>query len=124
MTYRMESSSYEASDRDWRWNKMQPSKEEIMETIIFDLNYLGESSQEQLDAYRKLGSVRSLKRLSDKERQRRKLKKNLKKAFTGILCTAFLAFDLWLIASWFDIVTHNTCPDPVYQAWNFFVLFF
>lgn len=95
-----------------------------METIFIHLNNLGESSQEQLDAYRKLGSVRHLKRLTQQEIRRKKLLKRtwwaLKKLFLG----ACLAFDLWVILSWVDIIADNTSMNPVHHAWNFFVLFF
>lgn len=30
----------------------------------------------------------------------------------------------WLLASWFDVITHNLELSPVYQSWNFFEIFF
>lgn len=95
-----------------------------METIIIDLNYLGESSQEQLDAYRKLGSVRHLKRLKQQEIRRKKLLERTLWVLTNLFFVALLAFDIWVLVSWIDIILHNTKPDPVYQVWNFFTLFF
>lgn len=95
-----------------------------MEQIILELNYLGESSQQQLDAYRKLGSVRHLKRLRQQEIRRKKLLKHTWWALKNLILGACLAFDLWIFISWVDIILHNTKPDPVYQVWNFFTLFF
>lgn len=28
----------------------------------------------------------------------------------------------WIFISWIDVITHNLDSEPVYQAWNFFVL--
>lgn len=95
-----------------------------METIIFDLNYLGESSQEQLDAYRNIGSVGHLKRLRQQEIRRKKLLKRTLWALKNLFFGALLAFDIWVFVSWIDVITHNLYPNPVYQAWNFFILFF
>ena len=95
-----------------------------MQTILFDLNYLGESSQEELAAYRKLGSVRTLRRLKEQETQRNRRRNCKFKALKAVVSGAFLAFDVWFFASWVDVITHNVDPNPVYQAWNFFVLFF
>lgn len=95
-----------------------------METIIFELNYLDESSKEQLDAYRNIGSVRHLKRLRQQEIRRKKLLKRTLWALTNLFFVALLAFDIWVLVSWIDIITHNLYPSPVYQEWNFFVPFF
>jgi hypothetical protein len=37
----MESSSYEASDRDWRWNKMQPDEEEDNMKNYYKTKHIG-----------------------------------------------------------------------------------
>lgn len=95
-----------------------------METIIFDLNYLGESSQEQLDAYRNIGSVGQFRRLKQQELRRKKRIKRILWALKYMFLGACIAFDVWIFISWIDIVLHNTRPDPVYQAWNLFTLFF
>lgn len=95
-----------------------------METIIVDLNYLGESSQEQLNAYRKLGSVRSLKLLKQQEARRRRRRAQIISALKILFWCACVAFDIWLLASFIDTALHNSHPYPVYQAWNFFALFF
>ena len=50
-----------------------PEKE--MEQIILELNYLGESSQRELDAYRNIGSVHHLRRLRRQEIRRKKMLK-------------------------------------------------
>ena len=95
-----------------------------METIILDLNYLGESSQEQLDAYRNIGSIRTLRRLKEQEIRRRKRIKRILWALKNLILGACLAFDLWIFISWIDIIADNTTFNPVHYAWNFFVLFF
>ena len=87
-----------------------------MESILFDLNYLGESSQEELTAYRKLGSVSDLKRLKRQEARRIKRIRQCVRVLKNLLLGAFLVVDLWLILSWVDIVSHNLDPNPVYQA--------
>lgn len=95
-----------------------------METIVFDLNYLGESSQQQLDAYRNIGSVRTLRRLKAQEIRRKKRIKRILWALKNLVLGACLAFDLWVLISWIDIVADNTTLNPVHHAWNFFVLLF
>lgn len=43
----------------------------------------------------------------------------------GYAITAIcVAFDIWIFASWVNIVLHNTHPNPVYWSFNFFTLFF
>jgi hypothetical protein len=95
-----------------------------METIFLDLNYSGECSQQQLDAYRNIGSVRHLRRLRQQEIRRKKRIKRILWALKNLFFGACFAFDFWIFASWINIVMHNTKPDPVYYAWNFFTLFF
>lgn len=95
-----------------------------METIVFDLNYLGESSQEQLDAYRNIGSVKHFQRLRQQEIRRKKRIKRILWALKNLFFSACLAFDLWIFISWIDIIADNTTLNPVHHAWNFFVLFF
>ena len=93
-----------------------------METILFELNYLGESSQEQLDAYRNIGSVKQLRRMKRQEMRRRRRINGFKKNLTNAVFGAMWALDAWVILSWIDIVMHNLDANPVYQAWNFFTL--
>lgn len=99
-----------------------PEKE--MEQIILELNYLGESSQQELDAYRNIGSVAHLKRLRRQEIRRKRLFKRILWVLKNLFFGACFAFDIWIFISWIDIILHNTHPDPVYQVWNFFTLFF
>ncbi len=35
-----------------------------------------------------------------------------------------IVLSAWIMASYLDVVTHNLNPDPVYKAWNLFVLLF
>ena len=95
-----------------------------METTIFDLNYLGESSQEQLGTYRKVGSAGHLKRVRQRKNRRKKLLKRTLRALKNLFLGACLAFDLWIFISWIDIIADNISMNPVHFAWNFFVLFF
>lgn len=99
-----------------------PEKE--MEQVIIEMNYLGASQQRELDTYRKHGSVAHLKRLRKQEIRRIKRLKRIWWALKNLFLGAFLAFDLWIFISWIDIILHNTHPNPVYQVWNFFTLFF
>lgn len=102
-----------------------PEKE--MKQIMIEMNYLGVSQQRELDAYRKLGTVAHLKRLRRQEIRRikrlRATIRILRKLVLGV-CVAFELFELWVFISWIDIIAHNMKPDPVYQIWNFFTLFF
>lgn len=41
-----------------------------------------------------------------------------------IINVVAIAIMVWWFASWADVVLHNTYPNPVYQPWNFFVLYF
>ena len=94
-----------------------------MKTIILDLNYLGECSQEQLDAYKSIGSVRHLRRLRQQEIRRKKLFKRILCVLKLLLWSACILFALWAVASWINIITQNCYSDPVYHAWNFFTIF-
>lgn len=48
----------------------------------------------------------------------KKLIKAVIDAFIVISCLLFA----WMFISWIDVVTHNLDPEPMYQAWNLFVL--
>ena len=91
-----------------------------MDTILFHLNYLGKSSQRELDAYRNIGSVGYLKRLKQQEVRRMRVHKRIKAVLKNLLYGIFIVGYVWLLLSWIDTVAHNTDPEPVYQAWNFF----
>ena len=39
----------------------------------------------------------------------------------NVVCIAWL---IWLLLSWIDVVLHNVMLNPVYHSWNFFALFF
>lgn len=45
------------------------------------------------------------------------------KAIERIICIVGAILMAWLLASWADVVLHNTTVNPIYQPWNFFVLF-
>lgn len=38
------------------------------------------------------------------------------------LSVSTVMFLIWVFFSWIDVITHNLDSEPVYQAWNFFVL--
>lgn len=38
------------------------------------------------------------------------------------LSVSSVLFLIWVFLSWIDVITHNLDSEPVYQAWNFFVL--
>lgn len=39
----------------------------------------------------------------------------------NVVCVAWL---VWFLLSWVDVILHNTTLNPVYQPWNLFTLFF
>lgn len=41
-----------------------------------------------------------------------------------VINAACIAWFVWLFLSWVDVILHNTMPNPVYQPWNLFTLFF
>ena len=92
--------------------------------IIIELNYLGESSQRELEAYRKLGSIHYLKRLKQQVIRRKRMLKNILQALKNFTLGAVFAVGAWVFISWIDVAMHNLEPNPVYQIWNFFTLIF
>lgn len=92
--------------------------------IIIELNYLGECSQRELEAYRKLGSISDLKRLKQQEIRRKHILKNILQALRNFTLGAVFAVGAWMFISFIDIAIHNIEPNPVYQIWNFFTLLF
>lgn len=99
-----------------------PEKE--IEQVIIEMNYLGASQQRELDAYRTLGSVAHLKRLRKQEIRRIKRLKAAMQILKNLILSVYVAFGVWVFVSWIDIILHNIKPDPIYQVWNFFTLFF
>lgn len=99
-----------------------PEKE--IEQVIIEMNYLGASQQRELDAYRTLGSVVHLKRLRKQEIRRIKRLKAAMQILKNLILSVYVAFGVWVFVSWIDIILHNIKPDPIYQVWNFFTLFF
>lgn len=98
--------------------------EKEMEQVIIEMNYLGASQQRELDAYRTLGSVAHLKRLRKQEIRRIKRLKAALQILKNLILSVYVAFGVWVFVSWIDIILHNIKPDPIYQVWNFFTLFF
>ena len=52
-----------------------------------------------------------------------KIIETLNKILTLLTCLSVIVI-LWMLASFVDTVMHNLDMEPIYQAWNFFGLFF
>lgn len=54
--------------------------------------------------------------------------KNKTKKFMSIVVDVFAIISAlllaWMFISWIDVITHNLNPNPVYHAWNLFILLF
>lgn len=96
--------------------------EKKMEDLILEMSYLSEESQRELDSYRNIGSVSTFKRLRRQEAARIRRRKQIKWAVSSLFFGICFALDIWVFASWIDIILHNLDPDPVYQIWNIFTL--
>ena len=46
----------------------------------------------------------------------------MKKFLKFVLCTSFVLFMCWAVASFFDLTANNSVPNPVYATWNLFML--
>ena len=57
---------------------------------------------------------------SREELRRRKIQKLTLTVFYGLS----VAVLVWILASWVDLIAHNTNPSPIYQSWNLFNLIF
>lgn len=97
------------------------NKTEMKPTIV-ETNYLCESSQRELEAYRKLRSACCRKRLNQQKIRRKKIFKLILQVIANFVLQILLALDIWVFLSWVDIVLHNTQENPVYQIWNFFTM--
>lgn len=98
-------------------------KRKVQETII-GLNEYSVSQQRELCAYRKLGTVAYLKRLRAEEIYRNQLLKLIRKVIGAMFWVNCALFDIWVSASWIDIILHTTGPNAIYQSWNFFTVLF
>lgn len=98
--------------------------EHKMEETVIDLSQYYSSQQRELEAYRRLGTVQELRRMRRLEIRRKNRIKVAKKLLELLFFGAVLLFDIWVFASWIDVILHNVNPDPIYQAWNLFTLSF
>lgn len=98
--------------------------ERNMKETVIDLSQYCSSQQRELEAYRRLGTVQELRRMRRLEIKRKNRIKVAKKLLELLFFGATLLFDIWVFASWIDVILHNLNPDPIYKAWNFFTLFF
>lgn len=98
--------------------------ERKMQETIIDRSEYSVSQQRELYAYRRLGTVAHLKRLRAQEIRRNQLLKLCRKVISTMFWVNCALFDIWVFVSWIDIILHNTSPNPIYQSWNFFTLFF
>ena len=48
---------------------------------------------------------------------------NYKKCFGNLLTAAAVVALVWLMFSYFEIITKNTAPAPEYSNINFFIIF-
>lgn len=67
--------------------------------LQYELNYLLDVSQIELDAYRKIGSVQQFKRLKEQETKKRNTQKMLKKIAHAVIAFAGLTFCVWTFIS-------------------------
>lgn len=44
------------------------------------------------------------------------------KALDRTLVAITVIAGIWIVLSWFNVIAHNTQPEPVYAAWNLFTL--
>lgn len=93
-----------------------------MEQFTLHFRELDGRSSQELARYRELGTVESLMRTKFQEQQRLRRRKIAKKISDYLLDIFVGTMFIWGIASWADIVMHNTLPNPVYQWWNLIVL--
>lgn len=52
-----------------------------------------------------------------------KLLEIVNKILALLTCVSVIII-LWMLASFVDTVMHNLDMEPIYQAWNFFSIFF
>lgn len=95
-----------------------------MEQIILNLRITDESSQRELTRYRELGTVESLAFIKGRKHRRLKGLRLAVKAMERLFYLLCIATLSWMIISWADVVIHNSNPNPIYQSWNLFTLFF
>lgn len=72
---------------------------EELDDVLYELKFLGESSERQLSAYRSLGSVKYLKQLRDKELRRRKNWKLFKRIVATAISVTGITLLLWIFIS-------------------------
>lgn len=72
---------------------------EDMDDVLYELKFMSDSSERQLNAYRSLGSVKHLKQLRDKEIRRHKTWKMLKKVVTASISITGITLLLWIFIS-------------------------
>ena len=67
--------------------------------LQYELNYLFDVNQRELDAYRKLGSVQHLKHLREKEIRRNRQCRLVKKIARTVVTFSGVAFCIWAFVS-------------------------
>lgn len=87
------------------------------DTIVINLNYPHNHEQQELNAYRHIGSVEYLKRLKRLEIQRRARLNRAKHVLEATLFWSILTFDIWVVTSFVGVIFHDS-------SWNFFNIFF
>ena len=73
--------------------------DEELDTLLYELKFISESTERELDAYRKLGSVKHLKNLRAKELRRERNWKKFKRISRITLISAGSVLMLWIFIS-------------------------
>lgn len=72
---------------------------EVVENSEYELGYLCETSQRELNAYKSIGSVKHFKRLREAEIRKNKRMKRLKKISTTIILCSGVILCAWVFIS-------------------------
>lgn len=87
---------YYVDDIHGRFPAMTPDE---LNNAIYELRFLEEASERQLNAYRRLGSVKYLKRLKDEELRRNRNWKRFKQIMKVTLISASVSLLVWVFVS-------------------------
>lgn len=90
---------------------------------IYTKEYV-ESLQRELAAYRKLGTTSEIRAALHRDSQARRRKATLRRWIKRIAAIAVIVLVMWFGYSWYEVVSQNTMPNPIYHNWNLFTLLF
>lgn len=83
---------------------LPPFPEDQWERAIQEMRYLCESNQRELEAYRKLGSVASLKALKREDAIRNKQRNKLRESLFNAIIGAFTLVSVWGIIYYIAVI--------------------